>query len=60
MAVVETPYGAVRVKLALHDDRVRSASPEYEDCHALARRHDIALGRVYAAAQDAAAPLLAG
>jgi len=56
-AVVETPYGPVRVKVALHEDRVRSASPEYEDCHALARRHDVPLGRVYAAAQHAALDL---
>jgi len=57
---VETPYGVVRVKLALHAGAVRSATPEYEDCRALALESDVPLGRVYAAAQDSARGLVTG
>ncbi|MBI3971292.1 MAG: LarC family nickel insertion protein [Chloroflexi bacterium] len=51
---VETPYGPVRVKLALLDGRVRSAAPEYEDCHALALQAGVTLREVYDAAASAA------
>jgi hypothetical protein len=33
---VETPYGAVRIKIALENGRVRNFAPEYEDCRQLA------------------------
>jgi uncharacterized protein (TIGR00299 family) protein len=52
---VETPYGAVRVKLALAGDAVRSIAPEYEDCRRLALTHGVPLRRIYEAALEAAA-----
>ncbi len=55
---VPTPYGEVQVKLKLLEGRVEMAVPEYEDCLRLAKEHDLPLAQVYAAAQQAAAPLL--
>jgi uncharacterized protein (DUF111 family) len=57
---VETPYGRIRVKLALHDGRVRGATPEFDDCRVQALERNVPLGRVYAAAQAAAGELIAG
>ena len=51
---VETPYGPVRVKLGLLGETVRSAAPEYEDCHAAALRAGVPLRLVYEAASRAA------
>ncbi|HMQ35243.1 MAG TPA: nickel pincer cofactor biosynthesis protein LarC [Chloroflexaceae bacterium] len=45
-----TPWGEVRVKRKLLDGRAVGASPEYEDCAALARAHGVPLAQVYAAA----------
>ena len=56
---VETPFGAVRVKVGLLDGAVRSVAPEYDDCQAAARRHGVALRRVYEAAALAASTTLA-
>ncbi|MFT4621416.1 MAG: hypothetical protein ACI8PZ_000068 [Myxococcota bacterium] len=42
---VETEWGAVRVKVA-----GQTRAPEYADCAAIARAHDVPLRRVYAAA----------
>ncbi|MBV6343427.1 nickel pincer cofactor biosynthesis protein LarC [Candidatus Magnetobacterium casense] len=47
---VATPYGDVRVKTALHEGRVTNVAPEFEDCRALADRHNVAVKDVYAAA----------
>lgn len=49
---VTTPYGPVRLKVVdlEKDDR---AVPEYEDCAALARQHNVPLQTVYAAARAA-------
>jgi hypothetical protein len=58
---VATPFGDVRVKVALLDGSVRSAAPEYEDCHAAAQRHGVPIGAVYEAARRATtSPLPAG
>jgi len=54
---VETPYGAVRVKLKVLDGVVAGLAPEYEDCRRVAAERSVALPRVYAAALAAAAPL---
>jgi uncharacterized protein (DUF111 family) len=45
---IETPLGSVRVKLKLIAGRVVSATPEYEDCRALAERHGLPLEAVTA------------
>jgi pyridinium-3,5-bisthiocarboxylic acid mononucleotide nickel chelatase len=50
---VDTPYGAVHVKVAdLGDGKVKSA-PEYEDCRRLARASGVPLREVYQTAQEA-------
>jgi pyridinium-3,5-bisthiocarboxylic acid mononucleotide nickel chelatase len=43
---IETPLGTVRVKLKLLGERVVAATPEYEDCRALAERHSLPLEAV--------------
>ncbi len=54
---VETPYGAVRVKVArLPDGKTRSA-PEYEDCRRLARETGVPLQEIYRAAESSAGSL---
>jgi pyridinium-3,5-bisthiocarboxylic acid mononucleotide nickel chelatase len=56
---VETPYGAVRVKLAYFEGAVRGAAPEYDDCRTMAERSGVPLQRVYDAARDAASAVQA-
>jgi uncharacterized protein (TIGR00299 family) protein len=51
---IETPLGSVRIKLGRLDGRTLHATPEYEDCQALARRHGLPLRDVMAAATAAA------
>ncbi|MGI8422645.1 MAG: nickel pincer cofactor biosynthesis protein LarC [Chloroflexota bacterium] len=53
---VVTPFGPVRVKLALLNGSVRSAAPEYDDCHSAAERHGVPIAAVYDAARAATAP----
>jgi uncharacterized protein (TIGR00299 family) protein len=53
---VPTPFGMVRIKLKLLGDRT-VASPEYEDCAAIARSQGVPLANVYRAAQLAAETL---
>jgi len=43
---VQTPYGAVRVKLALRGEQVIGAHPEYDDCLARAKEHGVAVREV--------------
>ena len=50
---VETPFGAVHVKVARHNGVVMNASPEFEDCARIARERDIPLKDVQAAASKA-------
>jgi len=57
---VETSFGPVRVKLALHQGTVRGAAPEYDDCRAAAERHSVPLQDVYDAARGAAQLMAAG
>ena len=51
---VKTPYGKIRVKLVRSPDGRREASPEYDDCKAAARKHDVPLREVVRAAERAA------
>lgn len=50
---VTTPYGPVRVKIGQWKGRVVSASPEFDDCDALARRAGVPLKEIMAAAVSA-------
>ena len=51
---VGTPWGKVRVKVARGSSGgVTNASPEYEDCRAIAQRHSIPLKEVMQAAIQA-------
>jgi hypothetical protein len=54
MVVVQTSYGPVQVKLARLGGRIVNIKPEYEDCRALARKLDLPLKNVLAAARQAA------
>jgi pyridinium-3,5-bisthiocarboxylic acid mononucleotide nickel chelatase len=53
MVRVETPYGAVAVKVARLNGRVLNASPEFEDCRRLALERNVPLKQVQAAASAA-------
>jgi uncharacterized protein (TIGR00299 family) protein len=39
--LVHTPYGAIAVKVACWADRIVNVQPEYEDCAAIARQHQL-------------------
>lgn len=45
---VSTRYGDARIKLGLMNGRIVTASPEHDDCVALARANDVALREVVA------------
>ena len=49
-ATVETPYGAIRVKIGLAGEEERNVQPEFEDCRAAAEQHGVALKLVQQAA----------
>jgi hypothetical protein len=51
--MVETPYGAVPVKVARREGRVVNAAPEFDDCQRLAIEKSVPLKRVIAAAEAA-------
>lgn len=59
MRQVETPYGAVHVKIKWVDEQAAGAMPEYEDCRALAETAKVPVRNVYEAASAAAQALLA-
>jgi uncharacterized protein (DUF111 family) len=50
--VVQTAFGPIRVKVAMHGASVRGVAPEYEDCRDAAARFDAPLQDVMAAATD--------
>jgi hypothetical protein len=50
---VETPYGAVKIKVAKRDGKVLNVAPEYEDCQRLAADKGVPLKQVMMAAQAA-------
>ncbi|MFO0596640.1 MAG: nickel pincer cofactor biosynthesis protein LarC [Myxococcaceae bacterium] len=47
---VQTPWGAVRMKIGFRGEAVLNAAPEFEDCRALASKSGVALKDVQAAA----------
>lgn len=47
---VETPYGAIRMKVGAQNGDEFNAAPEFEDCRAAAERHGVALKQVQQAA----------
>jgi uncharacterized protein (TIGR00299 family) protein len=49
---VKTAYGPIRIKLGKLDGRVITASPEYEDCRALAEKKMVPVRKVYEAARQ--------
>jgi uncharacterized protein (DUF111 family) len=53
VAPIETPLGTVRIKVARRDGVVMNASPEFDDCAALAARHGISVKDVQALAMKA-------
>ena len=48
---VQTPFGAIRIKLGERSGQVVTAAPEYEDCVAAAKEANVALREVMNAAQ---------
>lgn len=50
---VQTPWGPVRMKLGYEGAVLRNASPEFEDCRALASAANVPLKQVLAAAHSA-------
>lgn len=57
---VETPYGAVRVKVGRQDGELRTATPEYDDCRARAAEAGVPVKQVQAAASALAWQTLHG
>jgi hypothetical protein len=53
LVTVETPYGAVTVKVARHEGKVANVAPEFENCQRLAAEKSVPLKQVMAAAQAA-------
>ena len=53
IVVIDTTLGQVRFKLARRGGRVVNAVPEFEDCAALARTHNMAVKDVQALAVQA-------
>ena len=47
MKRVQTRYGRVLVKIGYLGDRIKSVSPEYEDCRKLARRKNVPLKEIF-------------
>jgi uncharacterized protein (TIGR00299 family) protein len=50
---VETPYGAVQVKVARRDGKVVNTAPEFDDCQRLAAEKSVPLKQVISAAEAA-------
>ncbi len=50
---IQTPYGAVKVKVARREGKVLNVAPEYEDCQRLATEKGVPLKQVMIAAQAA-------
>jgi uncharacterized protein (DUF111 family) len=50
---VETPYGAIEMKIGRMDGRIIKAHPEYEQCRRAARESNVSLRAVEEAARAA-------
>ncbi|MDE3103602.1 MAG: nickel pincer cofactor biosynthesis protein LarC [Acidobacteriota bacterium] len=50
---VQTPYGAIRIKVGTAADETRNAAPEFEDCRAAAAQHQVPVKLVLQAATAA-------
>ena len=57
---VQTPFGPIRLKLGCRDERVLTASPEFEDCRAAAETHHVPIKDVMTAAANAYAEVRGG
>ncbi|RAL22121.1 nickel pincer cofactor biosynthesis protein LarC [Lujinxingia litoralis] len=55
---VSTAFGEVHVKVGWLGNEAIKATPEYEECRALAEQHGVSVHRVYLAAQEAGRALL--
>jgi uncharacterized protein (DUF111 family) len=55
---VQTQYGPVRVKIAWLGDVIVNVKPEYEDCRELAKKLNLPLKDILAAARHAAWQML--
>jgi uncharacterized protein (TIGR00299 family) protein len=53
---VETPWGPVRIKVSSLNGKIYSATPEYDDCRALAEQNDVPLKQVMNAAHSESLP----
>ena len=53
IVTVDTPVGAVRVKIAWQSDRVVNAAPEFEDCVRVAGERSLPVKEVHALALEA-------
>ena len=51
---VETPFGAISVKIARLGEQMVNVTPEYDDCRRAAEQHGVPLKHVYQAALEAA------
>jgi uncharacterized protein (TIGR00299 family) protein len=56
---VKTAFGPVRVKLGKRNGKVLNATPEYEDCRALAEKASVPLKQIWGEAMASCAALLA-
>jgi len=54
---VQTPYGAVKIKVARREGKVLNVAPEYDDCQRLATEKGVPLKQVMMAAQAASLQL---
>ena len=52
---VETPYGAIRIKIGTWRGEDITRAPEHDDCHQAATRHGVSVRAVYESAMQAAA-----
>ncbi|HWP95606.1 MAG TPA: nickel pincer cofactor biosynthesis protein LarC [Syntrophomonadaceae bacterium] len=55
---LDTPWGTVRIKVALLPDGSKRIKPEYEDCQAIAIEHSLTLHHVYQKIISMTVPLL--